>query len=134
MKIILTLGALLLSASLTFAADGDKPQKPPGGESGKGGKGGGPRGNPEEMFKKADTNGDGTLSKDEFMATPRAQEDTERAEKAFGMRDKDKDGKLSKEEFAHRPDGGRPPGGRPDGDRKGKKKGGEDKGAKPAKP
>ena len=28
MKLILTLGALLLSTSLTFAADGDKPRKP----------------------------------------------------------------------------------------------------------
>lgn len=118
MKIILSLGALLLSASLTFAADGDKPGKPPGG-------GDRPRGNPEEMFKKADANGDGSLSKEEFLATPRGKENPERAEKMFGAKDKDKDGKLTKEEFAARPEGAPKPG--EGGDRPGKKPEGDKK-------
>jgi hypothetical protein len=120
MKIILTLGALLLSASLALAAEGDKPGKPgkPPGEGGDR-----PRPNPEEMFKKADTNGDGSISKEEFLATPRAKENAERAEKMFTAKDKDKDGKLTKEEFAARPDGGRKPGEggdrkKPEGDKK----------------
>ncbi|MEZ0274943.1 MAG: EF-hand domain-containing protein [Roseimicrobium sp.] len=103
MKLILTLGALILSASFALAADGDKPRKP--GEGGDK-----PRPNPEEMFKKADTNNDGSLSKEEFLATPRAKENAERAEKIFTAKDKDKDGKLSKEEFAARPEGDRKPG------------------------
>ncbi len=127
MKIILTLGALLLSASLALAADGDKPKKP-GGDAGKG-----PRGNPEAVFKKADSNGDGSLSKDEFLATPRAKEDPAKAEKIFAAKDKDGDGKLSKEEFSARPPGGDKPG-RPkgEGDKPGKPKGEGD--AKPKKP
>jgi hypothetical protein len=123
MKIILTLGALLLSASLTFAADGEKPRKPAeGGDK--------PRGNPEEIFKKLDANSDGSVSKEEYLASPRAKENAERAEKSFTTRDKDKDGKLSKEEFTARPEGGRGgdrPGKKPEGDGAAKKEGAGDK-------
>jgi len=100
MKLILTLTALFVSASLAFAAD--EPKKP---EPGKGGKGEGKRPDPAEMFKKLDTNGDGFVSKDEFMAGPQAKENAERAGKMFEMKDADKDGKLNPEEFAKRPEG-----------------------------
>lgn len=122
MKIILTLGALLLSATLTFAADGEKPRKPAEG---------GARPNPEEIFKKLDANSDGAISKEEYLASPRAKENAERAEKSFTSRDKDKDGKLSKEEFTARPEGGRNGGDRggkkPEGDGAAKKDGAGDK-------
>lgn len=48
----------------------------------------------EEMFAKTDKDGDGVLSKEEFIASHR-----ERAEKAFDAMDANKDGKLSKEEL-----------------------------------
>lgn len=47
-----------------------------------------------EMFAKTDKDGDGVLSKDEFLDSHR-----ERAEKAFDMLDADKDGYLSKDEL-----------------------------------
>ncbi len=43
----------------------------------------------EKMFEKHDTNGDGVISKEEFMA---------HAEERFGKMDKDGDGKVTKEE------------------------------------
>ena len=100
MKLILTLSALVISASLALAAEGDKPKKPEGGKPGEG-----KRPNPEEMFKKVDANGDGSISKDEFKAAPFAQKEPDKAEKMFAFKDADKDGKLSKEEFAKRPEG-----------------------------
>lgn len=116
MKPILTLCALFLSASMTFAADGDAPKKGP--------PEGGPRPPPEEIFKKLDTNGDGAVSKEEFLASPRAQKDPEKAGKRFDDLDKNKDGKLSLDEFKAGgdrrgrkggPEGGPPPPGGPKG-------------------
>lgn len=122
MKLILTLSTLLLSTALSFAADGDAAKKPAEG-------GDRPRMNPEEIFKKLDANGDGSVTKEEYSASPRAKEDPARAEKSFASKDKDKDGKLNLEEFKTRPEGGRPPGG---GDRPGKKpEGGDKPAAKP---
>lgn len=107
MKLILTLSALVISASLALAAEGDKPKKPgPGGKPGEG-----KRPNPEEMFKKLDANADGSVSKDEFKAAPFAQKEPEKADKMFAFKDTDKDGKLTKEEFLKRPEGGK--GGKP---------------------
>ncbi|CAN5901648.1 hypothetical protein BH11VER1_BH11VER1_11680 [soil metagenome] len=80
MKITALLFALLLSASMTYAADAEKP-KP----------------NPEEMFKKKDANGDGKVSKEEFT---KGAKDAAKAEATFTAKDKDKDGSLTKEEFA----------------------------------
>ena len=94
MKKILTLCALAICGAFTLhAADGDKPKKPGDGKPGEG------KRNPEEMFKKMDTNGDGSVSKDEFMAGPRAKQDPAKAEERFKELDKNNDGKLSPEEF-----------------------------------
>jgi hypothetical protein len=92
MKLILTLTALFVSASLAMAADeAKKPAE---------GKGEGKRPSPEEFFKKLDANGDGSLSKDEYLASPRAKQDPAKGAENFGKMDKDGDGKLTKEEFA----------------------------------
>lgn len=82
MKTILTLAALFLSASLATAAD--KPDK----------------GDPEAMFKKLDANNDASVTKEEYLASKKAQKDTDKAAKHFGKLDANGDGKLTKEEFA----------------------------------
>lgn len=82
MKTTAILAALFLSASLTIAAD--KPEKA----------------DPEAMFKKLDTNTDGSVTKEEYLASKKAQKDAAKAEKRFGKIDANKDGKLSKDEFA----------------------------------
>jgi hypothetical protein len=94
MKLILTLTALFVSASLVMAADEAK--KPAEGK----GKGEGKRPSPEEFFKKLDANGDGSLSKDEYLASPRAKQDPAKGAENFSKMDKDSDGKITKEEFA----------------------------------
>lgn len=91
MKITALLFALLLSATMTYAAEGDKP-KPAEGDK--------PKPNPEEYFKKKDANGDGKLSKDEFT---KGAKDAAKAETRFTTLDKDKDGSVTKEEFSAAP-------------------------------
>ena len=89
MKFNLILSALLVSASLTFAAD--EPKKPAGDK---------PKMDPEAVFKKKDTNNDGKLSKEEFL---KGAKDAAKAEAAFTAKDKDKDGFLTLEEFKAAP-------------------------------
>jgi hypothetical protein len=110
--LVTTLSALAMAATLTLAED--QPPQPPQ----KGHEGGGKheRPNPEEIFKKLDTNNDGFLSLDEFKASPRAQhDDPAHVEEVFKKMDTNGDGKLTLEEFKaghpHHHDG---PGG-PDG-------------------
>ena len=103
--IIYSLSAMAIAASLSLA------QAPP---QAAGGPEGAPlkreRQNPEEAFKKLDTNGDGSLSLDEFKAGPRGLKDPAKAEEIFKKMDKDSDGKVTLEEFkAFRPQ--RRPGG-----------------------
>jgi hypothetical protein len=50
-------------------------------------------------FASLDKNGDGSVDKAEYMASPAAQKDTGKAEARFKTLDKNGDGKLSKEEF-----------------------------------
>jgi hypothetical protein len=92
MKFNLILSALLVSASLSFAAD--EPKKPAEGAK--------PKPNPEEAFKKMDKNADGKLSKEEFLGKREGEAKT-KGETQFTAKDKDKDGSLSKEEFMAAP-------------------------------
>jgi Ca2+-binding EF-hand superfamily protein len=81
MKITIILTALFLGASLAIAADkGDKKD-------------------PEAILKSLDTNKDGSVSKEEYLASKKAQKDPAKAGKRFEKADANKDGKLSKEEF-----------------------------------
>jgi len=56
----------------------------------------------EAQFKKLDTNGDGKISKEEFLASKHAQKDPAKAEAQFKKLDKDGDGFLTLEEFSAR--------------------------------
>ena len=100
MKTILTLCTLAICGTLTLrAADEKKPETKPAppaaGEKGKH--------DPEEAFKNLDTNKDGFLSKEEFLAGPRAKKDPAKAEEHFKAMDKNGDGKVSLEEFKAAP-------------------------------
>lgn len=57
-----------------------------------------PKPEPEAVFKKLDTNGDGKLDKTEFVGKKTGDAAT-KAETAFGKLDKNGDGSLSLEEF-----------------------------------
>ncbi|MGI8604386.1 MAG: EF-hand domain-containing protein [Verrucomicrobiales bacterium] len=95
--------ATIIGASMALAADEakpanpanpDKPQQPENPER--------PRGNPDEAFKKLDIDKDGSISLEEYKASPRAKSAPDRAENSFKRRDKDSDGKLSLDEFKAR--------------------------------
>jgi hypothetical protein len=53
----------------------------------------------DSRFQRLDTNGDGFLSKDEWMAIKSARKDPKRANKRFSRMDQNSDGQISKEEF-----------------------------------
>ena len=88
-KLITVIAALAVGVTFATAADAEKK-----GEAKKGGH------NPEETFKKLDTNGDGSVSLDEFKAGPMGKKDPTKAEEMFKKRDTNGDGKLSMEEFS----------------------------------
>ena len=117
--LITTLGALAFAGSLAIAED-KPPGPPPGGPGGPGG-----RPDPEAMFKKLDSNSDGSVSLEEFKASPRGQKDPARAEEGFKKMDKDSDGKLTLDELKS----GRPARGQGGGEGPGK--GGGKRGEKP---
>ena len=92
-KIIASIIAITATAFLATAAEGDKPAA--SSETvGKKGEAKRAHASPEEVFKKKDTNGDGTVSLEEFRAL---------AEAMFKKKDKDGDGKITKEEFSPAP-------------------------------
>jgi len=90
MKSITSILAILALAATVHAAEGDK--KPEAGKK--------KAPNPEEMFKRLDKDGNGSISKEEYMASPQAKKDEAKAAERFGKLDKNGDGSLSKEEFA----------------------------------
>jgi len=85
-KLITILAAVAVSTSFALAADAEKKAEKKAA-------------NPEENFKKLDTNNDGAVSLEEFKAGPAGKRDATKAEAAFKRRDKDGDGKLTLEEF-----------------------------------
>ncbi len=90
MKAITTILSVLALTSFTLnAAEGDAPAKK--------------KADPAKAFAKLDTNSDGSVSKEEWAASPQAKKDAAKADKMFAGKDKDKDGKLSKEEFTAAP-------------------------------
>lgn len=100
MKAITSILSILALAATLNAAEGDKkpegdaPKKPAAeGDKGK------PKMSPEEMFKKLDKDGNGSVSKEEFLDTPAAKKDAAKATERFGKMDKNSDGSLSKEEM-----------------------------------
>lgn len=76
------------------------------GKEGKGGKGGDPAARAEATIKALDKDGNGTLSKEEFLAGPGAAKAKEKGadpEKMFAGRDTNKDGQLDKAELSAPP-------------------------------
>ncbi len=88
MKLLTSLAAVLALTVSLQAADEKKPADAAAGAK--------PKMDPAAAFAKKDTNADGKLSKDEFMAK---QKDAAKAETMFTAKDKDKDGSVSKEEY-----------------------------------
>lgn len=108
---IQTLGILVIASSFAFAQNAPKKERN--------------RPNPEAMFKKLDSNGNGSLSLDEFKASPMGKKNEERATKAFGKMDADSDGSVSLDEFKARgPSKGKGKGEKGKGKGKGKGKNG----------
>ena len=58
-----------------------------------------PKADPAKAFAKVDANSDGTATKEEFMTTPKAQKDPEKAAKKFTKMDADANGSVSLDEF-----------------------------------
>lgn len=77
---ILATSALLLPAWAEEGADKPKPD-------------------PAKVFAKMDTNADGKLSKDEFMALPKRQKDPVKGAKKFTKLDTDANGSLTFDEY-----------------------------------
>lgn len=87
MKLLTSLAAVLALCVTVNAADEKKPDAAAGAK---------PKADPAAVFGKKDTNADGKLSKDEFMAK---QKDAAKAETMFTAKDKDKDGFVTKDEY-----------------------------------
>jgi Ca2+-binding EF-hand superfamily protein len=78
--VVVATSALLLPARAEEGAEKSKPD-------------------PAKAFAKVDTNADGAVTKEEFMASPKAQKDTEKAAKKFTKMDADANGSVSLDEF-----------------------------------
>jgi Ca2+-binding EF-hand superfamily protein len=95
MKSITSILSILALAATLNAAEGDA--KKPAAEGDKKAKA-----SPEEMFKRIDKDGNGSISKEEYMAGP-GKKDAAKGAERFGKLDKNTDGSLSKEEFTVAP-------------------------------
>lgn len=81
---LLLVSLLALPFSLVSAADPSAPK---------------PKRDPAQVFKTADSNGDGSISLDEFKASTVGQIDRARVESVFKKKDADSDGKLTLTEY-----------------------------------
>ncbi len=88
MKAITSILAILALAATVHAADEKKPEE-----------GAKKKASPEEMLKKLDKDSNGSVSKEEFMASPQAKKDEAKATERFGKMDKNSDGSLNLEEL-----------------------------------
>ena len=88
------LGILCLSVCIASAQDGDKPKGPPPGGPGGPPGGGDAAGRIAEFMKRADTDGDGKISKEEFTGMSRKETDDR-----FGRADGNGDGFIDADEF-----------------------------------
>lgn len=93
MKIVPILCSLTICGAIALKA-ADEPKKPAEGDK--------PKATGEELFKKADTNNDGSLSKEEFVAAF-GKKDAAKGEEKFKQIDTNSDGKISAEEWKARP-------------------------------
>jgi hypothetical protein len=113
---------LVLATTLVAGLAVGLAQAEEGKGDGKGkGKGGDPAKRAEAMIKALDKDGNGTVSKEEFLAGPmatKAKADGKDPEKGFAARDTNKDGQLDKAELSAPPKA-------PKGKGKGKPEGGE---------
>jgi len=93
---IQTLSIMALAASFSFAEEAPKgPEKPK-------------RPNPEKLFAKIDTDSSGSLSLDEFKASPMGKRNEAKAEEIYKKMDKDSADGVSLEEFkSHTPGKGK---------------------------
>lgn len=95
MKAITSILSILALAATLNAAEGDA-KKP---EAGK--KKAPP--SPEQRLKMLDKDGNGSVSKEEFLASPAAKKDATKAGEQFTKMDKNSDGSLSLEELTPKP-------------------------------
>lgn len=90
---IQTLGILALAITFTHGQDA-----PAGGGQEK------KRPDPEKIFKKLDSDGNGSVSLEELKASHKGQKDPAKAEEVFKKIDADSNGSISEQEFkAHAP-------------------------------
>jgi Ca2+-binding EF-hand superfamily protein len=89
-KVLMLLVACLVAVSLGLGGEEKKERKK--GERGKM--------SIEQIFNRLDTDKDGFISKDEYLASRGAKADPEKAKARFEEMDTNKDGKLSKDEFS----------------------------------
>ena len=85
-----------LSAVLLASCETNQPQR-------RGGGGGAP--DRKTMFVRLDVNGDGVITRQEFMAGPNAQRNPQQAPQVFRRMDRDGSGTLSRKEFVAGPQG-----------------------------
>lgn len=84
--LLIALGSGALIATPSFSQEGERPRPPAGAPEGR---------NPGDMLKRADTDGDGKVSKDEFIKARAADQ-----EEAFGRIDANADGFIDQVEVS----------------------------------
>jgi Ca2+-binding EF-hand superfamily protein len=108
----------LLALGTAFSQEPPQDGPPRDGDGSKGGKRGGRM---AELWKKADTDGDGFISASEFAAMERpGQLPDDKRDEIFNRLDKDGDGRIGPGEIPRRPQGGMPPLGQVDADKDGR--------------